>query len=469
MKTFDFAICGNNTGALVAAIELGKKHNVAIINPAPNWGAHFAGFPVNGENFDIGMNFFEFTTFHKPSTDLMSYNPAVRNDSARFFKLVEDYIASKIEYVEVDAIDLVCNGIYAKDIVMANSLDVLQKLPKDVLQKIRSEVEDILKKGDKKLHASQKKLNEELFLNTNYYDVSVANHGQTFHDLFVEPFCKKIFNMSSKDCPSLLHRIAWAPLFYPETLLKGLNGEDDLAPTVFHYPKKGYFAAITDAFMAEIRANKNITIIAQKINNLKKNNHYEIEFDSETISVKQVVWCNDLFSLLQTAKANLFEYTPQKASVTVAFCFVDKSNILKEFSSLYVCDNLNPLYRITNQEYSAKKNDSDTIKLVFEYNLEVLNEFGLDTNEKISNSINSFLIKNDIIKTEIKPEKITIKALKNAVNMPTLYNFNNFEKLSNLTRNLLTEVELIGPASGFVSTSFNDQVVQALKIGKKYS
>ena len=89
MKTFDFAICGNNTGALVAAIELGKKHKVVIVNPAPNWGAHFAGFPVNGENFDIGMNFFEFTTFHKPSTDLMSYNPAVRNDSARFFKLVE--------------------------------------------------------------------------------------------------------------------------------------------------------------------------------------------------------------------------------------------------------------------------------------------------------------------------------------------------------------------------------------------
>ena len=53
--------------------------------------------------------------------------------------------------------------------------------------------------------------------------------------------------------------------------------------------------------------------------------------------------------------------------------------------------------------------------------------------------------------------------------MPTLYNFNNFEKLSNLTQNLLPEVELIGPASGFVSTSFNDQVVQALKIGKKYN
>ena len=275
--------------------------------------------------------------------------------------------------------------------------------------------------------------------------------------------------MSSKDCPSLLHRIAWAPLFYPETLLKGLNGEDDLAPTLFHYPKKGYFAAITDAFMAEIRANKNITIITQKINNLKKTNHYELEFDTETISANQVVWCNDLLSLLQTAKANLFEHTPQKASVTVAFCFTEKSNISKEFSSLYVCDNSNPLYRITNQEYSAKKNDTETVKLVFEFNLDVLNEFGLDTNEKITDSINDFLTKNGIVKTALKPQNITIKALKNAVNMPTLYNFNNFEKLSNLTQNLLPEVELIGPASGFVSTSFNDQVVQALKIGKKYN
>jgi hypothetical protein len=469
MKTFDFAICGNNTGALVAAIELGKKHQVAIINPAPNWGAHFAGFPINGDNFDIGMNFFEFTTFHKPSNDLLSYNPAVRNDSARFFKLVEEYVASRIDFIEVDAIEVLTNGTYSKDIVMANSLDILQKLPKDTLQKIRNEVEEILKNGNKKLHASQKKLNEELFLNSSYYDVSLANHGATFHELFVEPFCKKIFNMSSKDCPALLHRIAWAPLFYPETLLKGLNGEDDMAPTLFHYPKKGYFAAITEALMAEIKANKNITIITKKISDLKKNNLYEIGFDTETISAKELVWCNDLLSLLQTAKADLFDYTPQKASVTVAFCYVDKSNIKREFSSLYVCDNSNALYRITNQEYSAKKDDTNTIKLVLEFNYDVLNSFGLDTEEKILSNINEFLTQNGIIKSPLKAENVVIKSLKNAVNMPTLYNFNNFEKLFNLTQKLFPGIELIGPASGLVSTSFNDQVIQALKIGKKYN
>lgn len=469
MKNFDFVICGNNTGALVSAIELAKKHSVAIINPSTNWGGHFSGLPINGENFDIGMNFFEFTTFHKSSNDIMSYNPSVRNDSARFFKLVEEYAASRVDYVEVDDIKVLAYGIYAKDIIMANSLDILKKLPIEIIQKIKSEVEYILKNGNKTLHASQKKINEKLFLNTSYYEVSVANHGMTFHELFVEPFCKKTFNISSKDCPALLHRIAWTPLFYPETILKGLNGEDNLAPTLFHYPKKGYFSAFTESLLTEIKANKNITILPYKINYLKKLDIYELTFDEEIITSKKIVWCNDLLTLLQTTKADLFEYSFQKASVTLAFCFVDKSNIKKEFSSLYVCDKSTPVYRITNQEYSAKKTEENLTKLVLEFNFDVLNEFSLDSDEKIIKGINNFLIQNDIVNTTLNASDITIKTLKNAINIPTLYNFNNFEKLAKVTRNLLPEVELVGPASGFVSTSFNDQIVQALKIGKKYN
>jgi hypothetical protein len=469
MENFDFVICGNNIGALVSAIELGKKHKVAIINPTPNWGGHFSGLSINGVNFDIGMNFFEFTTFHKTSNDLMSYNPSVRNDSARFFKLVEEYTAARVDYVEVDDIKVLVNGTYAKDIIMANSLDILQKLPIEILQKIKSEVEYILKNGNNKLHASQKKINEKLFLNTSYYEVSIANHGMTFHELFIEPFCKKTFNISSKDCPALLHRISWTPLFFPETILKGLNGEYDLAPTLFHYPKKGYFSAITESLINEIKSNKNITILPYKINDLKKRHNYELTLDEEIITAKKIIWSNDLLTLLETTKTDLFEYTFQKSSVTIAFCFVDKSNIKKEFSSLYVCDISTPLYRITNQDYSAKKTGANTVKLVLEFNFDVLNEFYLDSDEKILLDINNFLIQNNIINNPLNASDIRIKTLKKAVNMPTIYNFNNFEKLAKLTQNLLPGVELVGPASGFVSTSFNDQVVQALKIGKKYN
>ncbi len=470
MKKFDFIVFGNNTSAMISALELSKKHSVALINPTPNWGAHFAGININGTSFDIGMNFFEFTTFHKPSHDILSYDPKARNDSARFFQMVENYISSKIEFVEVDKIEILSQGVFAGDIVMANQLDILNKLPKETTEKIKQELEAILASNTKTLHASQKKINEDLFLKTSYWDVSVANHGKTFHDLFIEPFCKTIFNISSKDFPALFHRIIWTPLFYPETLLNAIKTNEQLAPTLFHYPVKGMFSTFLNEVLKEIKENKNIVVFSKAPKQIIKSseNIFELAFEDETFSSTKLIWCNDLQSLLKLFSAKTPEFTPEKASITLAFCSTESVNITRLFSCLYVC-NESPIYRITNQEYAAKDSTNPLTRLVLEFNYDVLNAKGIDTNEKINSHINSFLIKNNIIKEAIPDVSISIKAIKNAVNLPTLNNFNNFENLFNLTQNLLPEVELLGPASGFVSTSFNDQVVQALKIGKKYN
>ena len=468
MTTYDYIVYGNNTAALVSAHELSKKNKIAIINPAPNWGAHFAGITINETNFDIGMNFFEFTTFHKKNSDLLSYDPTRRNDSARFFDLVQQYICDQIETVLVDQIEVFANGVFAEDIIMANSLDIFKKLPNDLVSKIKSELEEIIKNGDKSLHASQKKLNEKLFLNSSYFDVSMANHGKTFHDLLIEPFCKKTFNMSSKDCPALLHRIAWTPLYYPETLLNGINGIVDLNPTLFHYPKKGNFSAITESIFHKIKMSSNVTIISQKPESLIKTDSYEFNFEDKKVNTNKLIWCNDLQSLLQVAHIDTSDITMEKASVSVVFCSTEFNNIKRQFSSLYVSDN-GPLYRITNQEYSAKINNPEKVRLIFEFNLDVLNEFGLETNEKILEYLNHFLLKNNILNNSLEIKNVSFKSLKNAVNMPTSNNLINFEKLLNITQTKLSGIELIGPASGFVSTSFNDQIIQGLKIGQKYN
>lgn len=470
MKTYDFIIYGNNTGALAAAIELGKKHKVAVLNPTPMWGAHFAGIMINGENFDIGMNFFEFTTFHQASQDLMSYNPAVRNDSARFFGLVENFVKSRVEVVEVQDIDVYSKGTYGKDIVMANSLQILNLLPDEIRRNIRREIEEILKKGDKSLHASQKKKEEDKFMKASYHEVSLANHGPTFHELFVEPYCKKIFNMSSKDCPALLHRIAWAPLFYPETILKGLDGKDDLAPTLFHYPVKGYFAAVIDEMMKELRANSNVELMNVKPLSLQRKEGYTVQLENDSIHAKHLVWCNDLYSLMLLAQnKETSQLEAQKASVTVAFCKVERAVLSKKFSCLYLSDMNTALYRITNQEHAAGIPDYKECKLIFEMNLDFLNELGISSEAQVKSHLNSVLLNAGIVSKAIAEEAFTVKSLKNAVNLPTLHNFNNFEKLRQTTDTLYPDLEKIGPASGMVSTSFNDQIVQALKLGAKYN
>jgi hypothetical protein len=467
MALFDFVVYGNNIGALASSIELSKKYKVAFINDIPNWGAHFAGISVGEHRFDIGMNFFEFTTFHKPSSDLANYDPAVRNDSARFFELVEKFVSKRIDYVEVDKIELLSNGEFVNDIIMANSLDILKNLPTEVIGQIKIELETILASDRTPLHASQKKVDESLFLEVNFKEVSLANHGQTLHDLLIEPICKKIFNISTKDVPALFHRIAWLPLFYPETLLEGINGIDNLAPTKFHYPKEGNFSAIIDAFMLEIRKNENITIFTQKMQSIDSENGYTIKLADESIQTKELVWCSDLSRLLKSANVKVPEFTPQKASVTLAFCLVEPQNINRDFSTLYVSSVESPIYRITNQQYSAKIENKELVKLCVELNYDNGLTFNLDDDKSLIVHINDLLIKNAILKAPMTAENIVIKTVKNAVNHPTLHNFTNFQELYRLTKEFLPNIELVGPASGYVSTSFNDQIVQGLKLGIK--
>ena len=121
------------------------------------------------------------------------------------------------------------------------------------------------------------------------------------------------------------------------------------------------------------------------------------------------------------------------------------------------------------KKISAKINNPEKVRLIFEFNLDVLNEFGLETNEKILEYLNYFLLKNNILNNSLEIKNVSFKSLKNAVNMPTSHNLINFEKLLSITQNNLSGIELIGQSSGLVSTSFNDQIIQGLKIGQKYN
>lgn len=468
MSNYNFVVYGNNVAALVSALELSKNHKIALINPTPNWGGHFAGMNIKGVHFDIGMNLFEFTTFHKQDIEILTYDPWRRNDSARFFKIAEKYICSHIETVLIDKIEVLSNGVFADDIIMSNSFNIFKKMPNNIVLKIKSELEDIVNHRDKTLHASNKRINEKLFLNTNYYEVSIENHGITFHELFIEPFCKKIFNISSKDFPSLFHRIAWLPLFYPETLLNGINGKSELTPTLFYYPQKGNYSEIINTIFLKITKSSNITLITQKPNSIEKNNDYELNFEDKKINTSNLIWCNDLQNILDLAKFDTSNFTMNKASLSVVFCTIDFRSIKRQFSVLYITDN-GPLYRITNQDYSSKSGTPSNRRFIFEFNLDVLNEFELDSEFKIIKYLNRFLIENNILSKQIDIENLTIKNLKNVVNLPTSDNLINFELLYDKTQKLFPGIELLGPASSFVSTSFNDQVIQGLKIGKKYN
>jgi hypothetical protein len=468
MRKFDFIIVGNSVASIVSALELSREYKIAILNSSDKWGAYFSGFHFKNGIYDAGMNLLEFTTFRMPDSDIITYDPKIRYDFARFLSQIEEYITSKIDCVAVDSIKVFANKIYASDIVMANSFEILKMLPHDVLLKIQKELEFILKSNDKSLHASKKHLDNDLFLENNFFSVSIANHGSTFHELFIEPLCKKIFNISSKEFPALFHRLTWLPLYYPETLLKAISGDIDLENTKFHYPKIGHFSSIVDALSERILTNDNISILNEIITDVEFDKDFKIVTNLGNIETPNLIWGSDLFSLYKSFKFDLNELAFEKASLTLAFCQVRNEDILKKFSVLYNIDNSSLLYRITNQENCAGIDNSEYSRLVIEYNSDLLEEMKFIENSAILNDINNFLITNEFIKNEITAESLIIKTMKNAVNLPTRLNLDKFKSIHEFIANNIQELELVGSASSFYSASFNDQIIQGLKIGKKY-
>jgi hypothetical protein len=105
---------------------------------------------------------------------------------------------------------------------------------------------------------------------------------------------------------------------------------------------------------------------------------------------------------------------------------------------------------------------------VIEFNSDLLEEIKLLENSAILNDINNFLITNEFIKNEITAESLIIKTMKNAVNLPTRLNLDKFKSIHEFITKNIKELELVGSASSFYSASFNDQIIQGLKIGKKY-
>lgn len=467
MKRFDYIIYGNNVGAMVSAIELAKEHKVAIINPAKGWGATLGGMFINGKKFDIGMNFFEFVSFHTASDDLSTYSPNRRNDSARFFHLVEKYIAQYCDFTEAPAPSCYVEKGYFPDYAMTNRLEFLNEISDDLKNTIKGELKVILAQERSPLHASNKKKNEDLFVNTSYEKVSIANHGITFHQKFIEPLCLNIIGASSSELPSLFHRVAWVPLFYPETLLEAIDGKLPTGlSTPFHYPKKGYFSDFIEKITPLVTDNQNISVFSDNDITIKQKDDFHISFSGhEEIVAHDLVWCADFQKLLSSANITYSDFPIKKASVVLIFLEINREAINQQFSSLYVIDDNTPLYRITDQDFTAQ-NGNPTHRLVFEMNFDRCANFGLNDEIEILKHLKTELQNMGLFNQMPNDEDFTVRIFRNAVNLPIKKHLDYHKELQQLANQKLKNVHYIGISANFGTTSFNDQIVQSLKLAQ---
>lgn len=468
-ERFDISIVGNNVAALTAALSIADKYKVCLINPTSNWGGHFSGKMIAGEHFDLGMNLLEFTSFAKRSDDLSSYNPSIRNDCGRFFHIVENYVSQFVGVRKVDAPQMYFDGEYGGDFLIANDLSTLLKLPEDVKKNIIDELKIILSQ-ECSLHASKKLTNQWLFTQNDYKTVSVANHGKTFHQKFIEPFCLKVLCLSTSDILAILHRIAWSPLFYPETLHNFLVGEPvTLKPTTFHYPKDGHFGSIAERLLDEVTQRKNVKIIRGKLNRIDKKDCLSITLADDGLAKSdQLIWTMDVGQYL-TLVGNNVSSSFDRTSLALVFLIVNSEHILKRFSVLNVVDQRVPIYRLTNQSHCSGS-DAKLCKIVAELNLDYFRNSGENIDKSlIAESTIKTLLELNIIESENGINLVEVNLLQNVLNLPTEKNLKLFNQTKQKLDSTDSDISFIGQASEYASASLNDQIIQGLKLGNQFT
>lgn len=465
---FDVILAGNYLTTLVAAGELAQAgKRVCVVNPLPGWGGHFTKLTVGGLAFDPGAVSHEFTAFNaaEHAIDPLSYDSRRRSDVGRFLGLIEQFTRSQQEMVRMKEAQTVYGGGLHRDIVMGNQFDVLRH---PVLAgRIREEQEYLAAASPQELHPRHKKTSP-LFVERSYYDVSVLNHGATLHAALFEPFFFKMSAVSTTRLLALYHRIAWLPLYYPETLRSQFGtAPQQLQETYFCYPRAGYVGAFAEALVRRMEST-GVTIIRDPIAALEDNPEHRtlILKDGRRLEAPKLGWSlahDPLVTAATGGAPNPFE----RWSAGLIFTTIAREHLQKSFSVLYAPDDNILFYRASNQSHSAGL-DEDQVRVVIEINPDYAAAQGCITETQVTTRLQTDLCTLGIVADPAQVRIVGARTLKNVLLLPSRENWRLLEQERDILLERYPRVVFTRNVEAFFTDTLNDQVIKGLKLGEQF-
>jgi hypothetical protein len=462
----DALLVGNALAVMVAALELARQGaRVALVNPARNWGGHFSAVSLGDARYDAGMVLYEFTSFSPPGVeDPLTYDPAVRNDAGRFCQTVRDYVGRYEQLRDIGTPQMAVAGALHDDVLIANALHALARLP--FAETAGRELVPLASSAGP-LHASRKRE----FGPLDYRTASLANHGATLHAALMEPFCRKVLAAGSEKILGLYHRAAWLPLFYPETLLSFLQGKPQpLPPTVFSYPVAGRVGDLAKKLADEIEGSSQIEVIRESFSALREEpaGRWTMEFAGrEPVRAARLAWGNSLAEVLRMAPAGDAPASYEKCSITLAFLRVPAKSMRHDFAVLSIVEPSLHTYRITNQTACAGA-PGEHFHMVAELNPDYAPIATPTATADIGRRIAGELAHLGLVSAPDEVECVAVKEMRNTLTLPTEANRDAFRREAAAARAALSGASFVGPASGFFSSSLNDQIVQGLQLARAW-
>lgn len=460
MNTETTVIVGNALAGMVTALELARQGKpVTLVNPGGPLGGYFAGLEIDGVMFDAGLVKFELDGYLSQQNKLASYDPKLRNDVGRFMNIVH---AWALQYAPLHQFDMpkmwLQNKVY-DDVVLSNSYHTFSQLPF-----AQDSIKELQTAPAAEIHAREK-ANGARYHTLDYLTASLANHGKTMHAQIIAPYLMKAQGVTADKMLARYHRVAWLPLFYPDTLLASFQGKPvPLNPTVFHYPKQGAVGGICKQVKQQVLNHPNITYIQQPVNAVEKvATGWRVQLGEGSVESAHLVWTGAPAALLKALGQQPSVAQEIKSPIAVLFLRIKKADIRNVHTILHVLDMDKCAYRITNQTACAD-NHTDDMNIVVEFNQDYFKRlYGESISDaEITEKLVAELAAMNMVAEGTVPLIASIKRIPGGFLVPDAAARDAWEHDQQTVAKLHPDIALLAMSSGFFATSLNDQVIQGL-------
>ena len=251
-------VIGNNLAAIVCCSELVRngipvRH---ISNQDLRLGGHFVGFLYKGKRIDLGMVLLE-PRFDQVDRDIIEYQGQFGQQVNQFNQAVFSWLRSRNISLNSIAVRSYFKNELIGDVVIADDLSFLDLL---TLSEKRMIIEEITVRIQKSKHHPRDKASSVYFQETSLRDAYLEIYGPLFSKYLLDSL-ELLAGPIGPEVVAKLHRLLWAPLYYPENILSYLQNQDSGIPVLdFYVPNNNSVSQMIENLIEEMKQSSSYSL-----------------------------------------------------------------------------------------------------------------------------------------------------------------------------------------------------------------
>lgn len=463
-------LIGNSLAVQVAATQRAARgESTLVINTGGPWGGYFSGINLDGSLWDAGMVAFEFTSFRTPTApaSLATYDPMRRNDIGRFTQIVQDYVEKRLPTREIRPLQMWIGDRYIPDLLLGNEVEAVRQLPCFMAM-----YEELIKNVPQNMSPSWLAKHKDSWPTRdipNYDAISRINHGNVLHEAVFAPFGQKVMGQDADRLHGLFHRIPWLPLYWQETLVSALKGENGiLKPTIYSQPIGAPVAQLCIDLTQEMMISPHITVRNDRVQSIERiGSGFQLRLEhTGTVHTTRLGWSQSPRQGLSACGVNIESKAESRIPLMLVFIRYTGNVLRKEFSVVHTPSPDTGFYRVNNLSESSDANARMTTKIIVEANPDVFNShYQLSgKSQSVEHVMTQELQRLGLVAPGVEPSFIHVLRLPNALPLPTLESNDAWLSEQKKLLETLPGIELLTNSAGPFATSLSDQIVQGLQL-----